>query len=63
MTEIPGTQGPRIKSTREIKAAVRTMGETLLLTSVEKKLVLERVDGTGGAGFFYHGALAAFVFE
>lgn len=42
-----------VKRTGEIKAAVRTMGEAALPTSVEKKLVLERVDGTDGAGFFY----------
>jgi len=42
-----------MKSTGAIKAAVRTMGEGALSTAVEKKLVLERVDGTDGAGFFY----------
>jgi hypothetical protein len=42
-----------VKRTGEIKAAVRTMGEAALPTAVEKKLVLERVDGTDGAGFFY----------
>lgn len=42
-----------VKRTGEIKAAVRTMGEAALPTPVEKRVVLERVDGTDGAGFFY----------
>ena len=42
-----------MKSTGAIKAAVRTMGEGALSAAVGKKLVLERVDGTDGAGFFY----------
>lgn len=42
-----------VKSIGAIKAAVRAMGEAALPTSVERKLVLERVDGTDGAGFFY----------
>lgn len=53
MTQIAVTPGLPMRSTGEVKAAVRRMGEAALATSVEKDLVLERVDGTDGAGFFY----------
>jgi hypothetical protein len=42
-----------LKGTGDIKRAAREMGEELLSGSVEGKLVLERVDGVEGAGFFY----------
>lgn len=45
--------GPPLKSTGDIKATVRTMGEAMLEGSVEKKLALEKLVGTGGSGFFY----------
>ncbi len=49
---VPGKVLP-MTSTGAIKAAVRRMGEAELPTSVEKKLTLERLGGTDGAGFFY----------
>ena len=42
-----------LKSTSDIKRAVKTMGEALLSGTVEKRLKLVRVDGRIGAGFFY----------
>ena len=46
-------QGVPTRSTGEIKAAVRAMGEARLAGSAERKLVLERVEGTDGTGFFF----------
>ena len=45
--------GRPVRTAGEIKAAVREMGEARLPGSAEKKLVLERVEGTDGSGFFY----------
>jgi hypothetical protein len=42
-----------LKSTSDIKRAVKMMGEALLSGTVEKRLELVRVDGRSGAGFFY----------
>ena len=42
-----------LKSTSDIKRAVKAMGEALLSGSVEKRLELTRLDGRSGAGFFY----------
>ena len=53
MTQLALPPGVATQSAGEVKAAVRRMGEAALVTSVEKDLVLERVDGADGAGFFY----------
>lgn len=45
--------GRPVRTTGEIKAAVREMGEARLPGSAEKKLALERVEGSDGSGFFY----------
>ena len=42
-----------LKSTGDLKKAARGLGEGMLPGAVEKKIELERVDGTDGAGFFY----------
>ena len=42
-----------LKGAGDIKRAAREMGEEMLPGSVERKLVLERVDGVDGTGFLY----------
>jgi hypothetical protein len=42
-----------LKRSGEIKRATKAMGEDLLSGSVERRIGLERVDGTAGSGFFY----------
>jgi hypothetical protein len=45
--------GPALKSNGDIKATVRTMGQAMLEGSLEKKVAIEKVSGSGGNGFFY----------
>ncbi len=42
-----------LASAGDLKRTARAMGEQMLAGAVEKKLDLERVDGTDGSGFFY----------
>jgi hypothetical protein len=47
-------KGPsELKSTSDIKRAVKTMGDALLPGSVEKHLDLVKVEGRSGSGFLY----------
>ncbi len=49
---VPAGDAP-LRSTGDLKRAARAMGEEMLAGAVERKIELERVDGTDGAGFFY----------
>jgi hypothetical protein len=42
-----------LKRSGDIKRATKAMGEDLLSGSVERRIELERVDGTAGSGFFF----------
>jgi hypothetical protein len=53
ITGLARTSDGALESNGDIKRATREMGEQMLAEAVEKKVVLERLDGRAGSGFFY----------